>query len=73
LQEAQNAVLSGPDVPMRTFQMADGKSLAGLHLDSGRLIPETEALLDWGTGKTAFLPGQVKLFADGAIYSSSCS
>jgi predicted amidohydrolase YtcJ len=69
LQEAQNAVLSGEDAPMRTFYMPDGKSLAALHLESGRLIEETEALLDWGTGKTAFLPGQVKLFADGAIYS----
>jgi hypothetical protein len=69
LQDAQNAVLSGPDVPVRTFYMADGKSLAGLYLDGGRLIAETEALLDWGTGKTAFLPRQVKLFADGAIYS----
>ncbi len=69
LQEAQNAVLSGSDVPMRTFYMPDGKSLAALHLADGRLIEETEALLDWGTGKTAFLPRQVKLFADGAIYS----
>lgn len=69
LQDAQNAVLSGPDVPMRTYYLPDGKSLAALHLDDGRLIAETEALLDWGAGKTAFLPGQVKLFADGAIYS----
>jgi predicted amidohydrolase YtcJ len=69
LQDAQNAVLSGSDVPMRTYYMADGKSLAALHLEDGRLIEETEALLDWGLGKTAFLPGQVKLFADGAIYS----
>ncbi|MCE6967432.1 amidohydrolase [Cereibacter sphaeroides] len=69
LQDAQNTVLSGEDAPMRTFYMADGKSLAALHLKDGRLIEETEALLDWGTGKTAFLPRQVKLFADGAIYS----
>jgi predicted amidohydrolase YtcJ len=69
LQDAQNAVLSGPDAPMRTFYIADGKSLAALHLEDGRLIAETEALQDWGAGNTAFLPRQVKLFADGAIYS----
>ncbi len=54
---------------MRTFYLPDGKSLAALHLNDGRLIEETEALLDWGSGKTAFVPRQVKLFADGAIYS----
>jgi predicted amidohydrolase YtcJ len=69
LQDVQNAVLSGPDAPMRTFYLPDGKSLAALHLEDGRLIDETEALLDWGAGRTEFLPGQVKLFADGAIYS----
>lgn len=69
LQDAQNAVLSGEDAPMRTFYLADGKSLAALHPNDGLLIPETEALLSWGSGKTAFVPKQVKLFADGAIYS----
>lgn len=69
LQDAQNAVLSGPDVPLRTFYLPDGKSLAALHLEDGRLIEETEALMDWGAGRTAFLPNRVKLFADGAIYS----
>lgn len=69
LQEAQNTVLSGPDVPIRTFYLPDGKSLAALYLEDGRLIAETEALMDWGEGRTAFLPNRVKLFADGAIYS----
>ncbi len=69
LQDAQNSVFSGADAPMRTFYLPDGKSLAALHLTDGRLIEETEALLDWGSGKTAFVPRQVKLFADGAIYS----
>lgn len=69
LQDVQNSVLGGPDTPFRTFYMADGKSLAALYLDKGTLAAETEALLSWGAGKTAFLPKQVKLFADGAIYS----
>lgn len=69
LQQATNAVFSGPDSPLRTYFIPDGKSLAALHLEDGTLIEETEKLLDWGEGKTAFLPKQVKLFADGAIYS----
>lgn len=69
LQNATNAVFSDPDSPFRTYFIADGKSLAALHLEDGTMIEETEKLLEWGEGKTAFLPKQVKLFADGAIYS----
>ncbi|MBO6894662.1 MAG: amidohydrolase [Roseibium sp.] len=69
LQQATNAVFSGSDSPLRTYFIPDGKSLAALHLEDGTLIEETEKLLEWGEGKTAFLPKQVKLFADGAIYS----
>jgi predicted amidohydrolase YtcJ len=69
LQQATNAVFSGSDSPLRTYFIPDGKSLAALHLEDGTLIGETEKLLDWGEGKTAFLPKQVKLFADGAMYS----
>ncbi len=69
LQEATNAVFSGPDAPLRTYFIADGKSLAAAHFQNGSMIEETEKLLDWGEGKTAFMSKQVKLFADGAVYS----
>ena len=68
LQEAQNVMLGGADTTFRMYYMPDGKSLAELYIDKD-LIGETKAVLSWGEGKTAFLPGQVKLFADGAIYS----
>ncbi|SHI10264.1 amidohydrolase [Ferrimonas marina] len=68
LQDAQNAVLGESDTPFRFFYIPDGKSLAQQHLD-GDLIGETEKLLSWGAGNTQFLPKQVKLFADGAIFS----
>jgi hypothetical protein len=68
LQDAQNAILGGNDVPFRTYYMADGKSLAAIY-SGPELIAQTEALLTWGEGRTAFLPKQVKLFTDGAIYS----
>lgn len=69
LQKAQNAVLSDADTPFRFYYLPDGKTMALQHLNDGKLIPETEKMLDWGEGHTAFLPKQVKLFADGAIFS----
>lgn len=68
LQDAQNVILGAADNPFRMYYMPDGKTMAQLHID-GDMIGETEAVLDWGSGRTAYLPGQVKLFADGAIYS----
>jgi predicted amidohydrolase YtcJ len=68
LQEAQNRVLGAADSPFRMYYLPDGKSLAQAHIDDD-LIGQTQALLSWGAGRTAYLPGQVKLFADGAIYS----
>ncbi len=67
LQEAQNAVLSGSESPFRFYYIPDGKSIAAAY--PGALIEETEKLMDWGEGMTAMVPKQVKLFADGAIYS----
>ncbi|NTW41589.1 MAG: amidohydrolase [Cellulomonadaceae bacterium] len=70
LQDAQNAVLGDRSTPVRFYYIPDGKTMAALHLD-GDLIAETEKLLDWGAGMTSFLPRQVKLFADGAIFSQT--
>lgn len=70
LQEAQNAVLSNFDSPFRFYFIADGKSITAAYKDD-EVIAETGKLLDWGRGMTAFLPNQVKLFADGAIYSQA--
>lgn len=70
LQNAQNAVLSDLDTPFRFYFIADGKSLVEAYKDD-EVIQETEKLLTWGEGMTAFLPKQVKLFADGAIYSQA--
>jgi hypothetical protein len=68
LQDAQNLVLGSADSPFRMYYMPDGKTMAQLHIDKD-IIGETKAVLSWGSGKTAYLPDQVKLFADGAIYS----
>lgn len=70
LQDAQNAVFSDPSTPFRYYYIADGKSITAAHPDE-QVIPETEKLLTWGQGNTAYVAKQVKLFADGAIYSQA--
>lgn len=70
LQDAQNAVMSASSSPFRFYFIADGKSITGAYPDE-QVAEETEKLLTWGKGMTAYLPKQVKLFADGAIYSQA--
>lgn len=70
MQEAQNAVLSDSSSPFRFYFIADGKSITGAFPDD-KVAAETSKLLSWGRGMTAFLPMQVKLFADGAIFSQA--
>ena len=69
LQEAQNAVLGDADMPFRSYFIVDGKSMAASRMDD--LVAATEEPQSWGRGKTAFLPKQTKLFADGAIFSQA--
>ena len=69
MQDAQNAVLSNRSTPFRFYFIPDGKSLISKAPDD--VISETEKVLDWGEGMTAMVPKQVKLFADGAIYSQA--
>jgi hypothetical protein len=69
-QDAQNAVLSDSSSPFRFYFIADGKSITGAFPDE-KVGEETEKLLSWGQGMTAYLPKQVKLFADGAIFSQA--
>lgn len=68
LQDAQNEVLSASSSPFRFYFLVDGKSVTGAFPDN-KVIKESEKFLTWGRGMTAYLPKQVKLFADGAIFS----
>src|SRR5512143_314152 len=70
LQDAQNVVLSDPSAPFRFYFIVDGKSVTGAFKDD-QVIAESEKFLGWGQGMTAYLPKQVKLFADGAIFSQA--
>lgn len=69
-QDAVNAVYSDDATPFNHCFIADGKSIYTIgEGNPERVIAETENTLSWGDGRTWFLPDQVKLFTDGAIYS----
>jgi hypothetical protein len=70
MQDVQNAVLSDASSPFRFYFIVDGKSITGAFPDE-KVAEESEKLLSWGQGMTAYLPKQVKLFADGAIFSQA--
>lgn len=70
IQNAINAVYSDDATPFNHLFMADGKSLAAANPgDPAKLIAESEKVLSWGQGRTAYMPKQVKLLTDGAIFS----
>ncbi len=70
MQDTQNAVLSDSSSPFRFYFIVDGKSITGAFPDE-QVAAESEKMLTWGQGMTAYLPKQVKLFADGAIFSQA--
>ena len=70
MQDVQNSVLSDSSSPFRFYFIVDGKSITGFYPDD-KVAEESEKLLAWGQGMTAYLPKQVKLFADGAIFSQA--
>ncbi len=67
LQDAVNTVLSRPETPFRFYFIPDGKSIYAMFPDSA--VSEAEKTLSWGSGMTVMVPKQIKLFADGAVYS----
>lgn len=70
MQEAINDVYSDEATPFTHYFIADGKSFAARHpKDAAALVKDTATVLDWGSGRTRYLPKQLKLLTDGAIYS----
>jgi predicted amidohydrolase YtcJ len=64
----QNTVLGDSETPFRFYFIPDGRTL-GLQFPLDELAEATEKMMTGLSGHTAFLPKQVKLFADGAIFS----
>ncbi|MDQ2081945.1 amidohydrolase [Xanthobacteraceae bacterium Astr-EGSB] len=72
LHQLFEAVLDQPDVPFRTYFIPDGRALYDKHKAAGsldHLVSEAQSYLTWGKGKVRWLPNQIKLFADGAVFS----
>ncbi|MFV8782518.1 amidohydrolase [Microbulbifer sp. SA54] len=70
LQDAVNAVYSDDATPFNHCFIGDGKSFYAIKPDDpNSLLAETRKVENWGSGRTWYLPQQVKLFTDGAIYS----
>ncbi len=74
LQQAINHVYGDSATPFDHCFIADGTALAARHPPTssgaaGSLIDATRRLLSWGEGRARYLPRQVKLFTDGALYS----
>lgn len=70
VQQAKNAVFGADDSPYRSLFIPNGMFIVQkFGLDN--LIANTEALLTTGQGKLSYVPKQIKLFADGAMYSQA--
>lgn len=70
MQDAINAVYSDDATPFNHCFIGDGKSFYAIKPnDVTSLLAETRKVENWGKGRTWYIPGQVKLFTDGAIYS----
>jgi predicted amidohydrolase YtcJ len=68
LMAMQNQVFGAPSTPFRIHYIADGKSMLVGRPDN-EVIAATDVLTASAEGFTRFLPKQVKLFADGAMFS----
>ncbi len=67
-------ILGSPDTPMYSTFLADGRAITE-RVAPEKILDATEAQIAWapeGPGKKVmFFPGQVKLYADGAIISQT--
>ena len=63
----QNHVFAPENNPFHMDYIVDGKTMAMQHMDE--LLEKTEEIQTWGKGMSRFMPKQVKLFSDGAVFS----
>lgn len=63
----QNHVFSTDDNPFHMDYIVDGKTMALKHMDN--LLEQTLEIQTWGEGMSRFIPKQIKLFSDGAVFS----
>lgn len=68
IQQAKNIVFGADDSPFRSFFIPNAMFLIQQN-GMQNLLALTEAQMTAGQGRLSFLPKQVKLFSDGAMYS----
>ena len=70
IQNVKNYVLGDIDTPFKSLFIPSALYMLE-HLDAAELLEKTEDLIQWGGGKVQYLPNQIKLFTDGAMYSQN--
>ena len=70
IQKAKNYVLGDEGTPFNSFFIPSALYMLEHH-ENSELLEKTEALLEWGQGRVQYLPNQIKLFTDGAMYSQN--
>ena len=70
VQDAKNFVFGDEETPFRSFYIPSGLLLAEQY-PVDELVEKSKEFLSWGKGKVEYLPLQIKLFTDGAMYSQN--
>lgn len=70
IQALKNMVFGNSQVPIESFFIPSGLNLIENH-DISIVVDAAEAQTKWGEGKLSYLPKQIKLFSDGAMYSQN--
>ncbi len=71
LQAAKNAILGSEKTPFRSHFIVNGMFLAVAHPESELLARTEDIVANWGGGRVDYLPKQIKLFSDGAMFSQA--
>ena len=70
IQYAKNFVFGDEGTPFRSFYIPSGLLMAEQY-PADELVEKSKEFLSWGKGKVEYLPLQIKLFTDGAMYSQN--
>ena len=70
IQNIKNYILGETSTPFKSLFIPSALYMLE-HFEISELIDETEALLEWGSGRVEYIPKQIKLFTDGAMYSQN--
>ena len=71
LQAAKDSVLGAETTPFRSHFIVSGMMLAARHPMSELLTRTEDIVQNWGAGQVKYLPRQIKLFSDGAMFSQA--